>query len=146
MGEITQDISIDAPPFAVFGYVDDWHNAPKFVHGLTTWEPVDGRSHGVGATFDIVVKLGPLKERSVVEVTHWEQDRLIGWEPREGFRQWGVWRFEPHGAGTLASFSVRYELPGGIAGKVLAKTGEPLAREGGKATLKALKEQVESRA
>ncbi len=143
VGRLTDSIVVAAPVRAVFAYVDDWRNIVHFLHGLRRWDPVAGQEHGLGATFEVELEVGPVRERSLVEVTAWEQDRLIAWESREGFRQSGRWVFAADGAGTRVDLEIEYVLPGGIAGRLLAKTAEPLAHHQARASLSDLRKQVE---
>jgi uncharacterized membrane protein len=80
--------------------------------------------------------------RRGVEVDTWEENRAIGWKTRKGFRQDGSWVFREKDGGTEAAFTVEYDLPGGIAGKMMAKAVEPALRSTLQGSVKQLKEQT----
>ena len=145
MPAVSASIVIDAPVTDVFGYVDDWANTTKYTHDLVGWEPVGDRTHGLGATFAARMKMGPATQSSTLEITRWEQDAVIGWEPRDGFDQRGGYTFTDLGGRTEVRLELDIRLPGGIAGRVLGKTIEPAARHNVTKTLENLKQILESR-
>jgi uncharacterized membrane protein len=99
-----------------------------------------------GAKFQVAMKAGPMTLSSVVDITTWTENRAIGWTSLEGFKQKGRWSFTEDGAGTEATFDMDYELPGGIAGRMLSRVAEPIVRGNIEQSVRALKRQVESAA
>ena len=108
-----------------FAYLDDHRNVPEWMFGVERFEPVGDRDHGLGAVFDVVVHVG-LPIRTRLEVTGWEQDRLVEFESVSGFRTDSQWTFEALDEGTtLITSRVTYHLPFGPAGRVMGKVMEP---------------------
>jgi len=128
MGKISITRVVDVPLDTVFDYVDDYHNTTKYMQGLSRWIPTGDIMHGKGAEFDVAMKAGPWDLGSVVEITRWTANKLIGWESRSGFHQDGQWAFKKQGAGTELTFTLEYEFPGGLAGKALSRGAEPIVR------------------
>lgn len=143
MGHITVTEDIAAPVESVFAFVDEHTNTTKYMKDLTTWEPVGAKSHGKGAKFKVAMKAGPMTLSSVVNITTWTENRAIGWTSTEGFKQTGKWAFASSGDGTAATFDMDYELPGGIAGRMLSRAAEPIVRSNIEQSVRALKAQVE---
>jgi uncharacterized membrane protein len=143
MGHITCSAGIAAPVEAVFAYVDDHRNTTKYMKDLTKWTPAGRKTHGKGAKFQIAMKAGPMTLSSVVEITTWTENRTIGWTSLEGFKQKGRWSFTEDGAGTESTFDMDYELPGGIAGRMLSRVAEPIVRGNIEQSVRNLKSQVE---
>lgn len=143
MGHITVTETVAAPPQAVFAYVDDHRNTTKYMKDLTRWAPAGDKVHGKGASFEVAMKAGPMTLSSVVEITTWTANRAIGWTSREGFKQTGRWTFKASGSGTDATFDMDYELPGGIAGRMLSRAAEPIVRGNIEQSVRALRTQVE---
>ena len=141
---ITEDIA--APVEAVFAFVDDYTNTTKYMKDLTKWAPVGSQSHGKGAKFDVAMKAGPLTLGSVVDITTWTENSAIGWTSVDGFKQKGRWGFKASGAGTSATFDMEYELPGGIAGRMLSRAADPIVRGNLEQSVRNLKAQVERKA
>ena len=145
MATITVSETIDAPVSAVFAYVDDYRNTIKYMKDMTKWEPAGDQTHGKGSRFVISMKVGPLNIDGEVEIDAWEENRTIGWKTLKGFRQDGSWSFGEKGGGTEAALTVEFDLPGGIAGKMMAKTIEPILKGTLQGSVKQLKAQTEKR-
>lgn len=143
MGHITVTEEIAAPVEAVFAYVDDYRNTTRYMKDLTRWAPVGTTTHGKGATFEVAMKAGPMTLSSVVDITTWTEGRAIGWTSTEGFRQIGKWSFKARGGTTEATFDLEYELPGGIAGRLLSKAAEPIVRSNIQQSVRNLRSRVE---
>jgi uncharacterized membrane protein len=143
MGHITTSETISAPVEAVFAFVDDHRNTTKYMKDLTKWAPVGPKSHGKGAKFAVAMKAGPMTLSSVVDITTWTANKAIGWKSVEGFKQTGKWSFKPSGDGTEATFDMDYELPGGIAGRMLSRAAEPIVRSNIEQSVRSLRSQVE---
>jgi uncharacterized membrane protein len=143
MGRITVTESIKAPVSTVFAYVDDYRNTTKYMKDMTRWEPVGSKTHGMGSRFALSMKVGPLNIDGEVEIDQWVENQAIGWKTKKGFRQDGSWSFTEKGGGTEAAFSVDFDLPGGIAGKMMAKAVEPAIKSTLEGSVKQLKAQTE---
>jgi uncharacterized membrane protein len=128
MGRITIDMTINAPAATVFAYVDDYRNTTKYMKDLVKWQPTGKVTHGKGAQFNVGMKAGPTTLTSVVDITTWLENKAIGWDSNEGFKQIGMWAFKPKGDKTQVTFDMEYEFGGGIAGKLLGRAAEPIVR------------------
>ncbi|MFD1814915.1 SRPBCC family protein [Rhodococcus gannanensis] len=127
MGHIHRTATTTATVGAGFAYVDDYRNVPDWMFGVTRFEPVGAQSQGLGAEFDVTMKIGPSALHSRVRVTSWEQDRLIVLDSIDGIASSSTWRFSPRsGGGSELSVDFDYTLPGGLIGKALAKVVEPV--------------------
>lgn len=139
------EVEIDAPADTVFAYIDDYTTATRWVAGMKEWRPVGDKVQGLGSTFAAKIGLGPTSLDTTLEITRWEQDRLIAWEPRKGVKQAGSYTLEDLGDGrTRFTLDVDLELPGGIVGRTLGKGLEPLIHHQIAQSAQLLKEQVEA--
>jgi uncharacterized membrane protein len=145
MGRITVTETINAPVATVFDYVDDYRNTTKYMKDMTRWEPAGDTTHGLGSRFALSMKVGPMSIDGEVEIDQWVENQAIGWKTLKGFKQDGSWSFTEKGGGTEASFSVDIEFPGGMAGKMMARTIEPAIKGTLQGSVKQLKEQTEKR-
>jgi uncharacterized membrane protein len=143
MSSITIHETVDAPAEAVFAYVDDYRNTTKYMQGLTKWRPTGATTHGKGAKFEVAMKAGPTTLGSTVDITTWTENRAIGWTSVDGFKQKGEWSFKPRGDRTELTFTMTYELPGGIAGRMLSRATDPIVRGNLQKSARTLKEQAE---
>lgn len=147
MGHINVTRTIAAPVETVFAYVDDYRNTTKYMKDLTKWKPVGSQTHGKDAQFDVAMKAGPKELSSVVLITQWTENKVIGWVSQSGFKQTGRWSFKAsRDGGCEATFDMEYEFPGGIAGKLLAKAAEPIVKMNIDASVDELKRQTEKAA
>jgi uncharacterized membrane protein len=146
MGSITIHETVDAPVETVFAYVDDHRNTTRYMQGLTKWKPTGSTTHGKGAQFEVAMKAGPSTLSSVVDITTWTENRAIGWTSVEGFKQKGQWSFKPKGEQTELTFTMTYELPGGIAGRMLSRAADPIVRSNLQKSARTLKQQAEHQA
>jgi uncharacterized membrane protein len=145
MGLMHSRIRIDAPPEKVFDFVDDWRNATIYLRRLVGWEPVDpDKAHEAGAVYRVALQAGPTRLNGKLEVTDYERPTKISIRSLEGPRVVGGWTFAPDGDGTNVSLSAEFDLPGGIAGRLV---GSFVGRNGQRdldESLRELKRRIES--
>lgn len=126
MGLIQISAVAKVPVDVAFAFVDDYHNVPDWMFGVTKFEPLGAQVSGLGAEFDAVMQLGPKAMKSKIRATEWVQDEVITLKSYEGMSNSSTWRFravdDEH---TELSVDFGYEFPGGLAGKALAKLVEP---------------------
>jgi len=120
MGEMLSSIRIDAPPEAVFDFVDDWRNATRYLHRLVKWEPVDRDAEmGVGTVFRVGIQAGPTRLDGKLEVTDYMRPEKISIRSVDGPRVVGGWTFAPDNDGTRVQLRASFDLPGGLAGRLV---------------------------
>jgi uncharacterized membrane protein len=143
MGQVTVSITVEADVAAVFDYVADYRTATRYSKDLKKWEPITEVTEDVGARFDVELQLGPKAFASVVEIDSRTAPERFGWSSISGFQHSGRYTFAPAGASTDVTFVFDYTLPGGMAGRLLARTTEPLLKSSLAGNLRTLKQQVE---
>lgn len=138
-------VTIDAPPERVFDAVDDWRNTTRFLRGLVRWDPVDPeRTSGVGVCFHVGIQAGPRRLTGQVRIVEHERPSRIVFRSVDGPSVLGTWTFVQAGDGTRVELDASYELPGGIAGRLV---GGFVSRQGQRdvdGSLADLKRLVES--
>ncbi len=142
---VEQSVEIAAPVEEVFAYVDDFTKTKDWMYGLHKIEPVSDQTHGVGATYDGVMKLG-VSLTSRIQCTGWERDRLIEITSIKGIKNTQRWTFTDLGNGrTRVDAWISYTLPGGPAGRAIASAVKPIIGVAVKNTSESLVRNVESR-
>jgi uncharacterized membrane protein len=143
---VTNEHRVRASLAETFAYVDDHRNVPEWMAGVERFDPVDGRDHGLGALFDVVMHVGvPIRTR--LEVTDWKQDALLEFRSVKGFRTESRWTFAALGEDeTLVTSQITYHLPFGPAGKVMGKVMEPAVAKTSEKSSATLVAKVEERA
>jgi uncharacterized membrane protein len=117
----------DAPVNVLFDYVDDYRNTTTWLFGLSKFEPSTEITSGLGSKFDGTFAVPPIKIHSSVEIIEWEKDKVIALNSFHGFKISSTWHFSATGPETskvVVDFT--YELPGGLAGRVMSKAMEPV--------------------
>jgi ribosome-associated toxin RatA of RatAB toxin-antitoxin module len=113
---IERNILIDRPARDVFALVSEPGRYPEFFAGITKWESRSQRKRGIGARFRVLMKVGSIEAGGTINVTNWEDDRVISWSSDQGIRHKGQWTLEPRGAATELTLLMEYELAGGPVG------------------------------
>ncbi len=145
MVDIHHEGLTDAPVGVSFAYLADYRNATNWMFGLSAFTPSGECDYGLGSVFDATFHIAPVKLHSRIEVTGWDDDALIEFESIKGFRNTSSWRFIDNGDGrTRIQVVFSYELPGGIAGKVMGRAFEPIVALSVRHSDEALRKHIEA--
>ena len=135
---------IARPPADVFAWVADPGHVSDVLEGVDRWEPLDDRTTGVGARFDVSMRALGLPLENVLVLDRWDEPRAIGWRSESGLiAQTGGWRFEPRGDDTEVVLTIGYDPPGGALGGLLAGRVDGLVRERLQRALRRMKDALE---
>jgi carbon monoxide dehydrogenase subunit G len=143
------DIDVSAPPEAVWEVITDPSRYLHFMHGVTRWEVAGHQTHGVGARFRLLMRVGSAEVGGVIEVVEWDEPRDMAWTSVTGLDQRGRWRLRsrPSDSGqpcTRVEFRLSYGVAGsGILGWVAEQVAAPTVRAHLRRSLHQLKRQVE---
>lgn len=144
MPDLDASIVVDAPVETVFDFVDDWRNTTRYLRNLKRWEPVDpAKARGAGARFAVAFAAGPITIDGTMEVTEHERPGHVAFVSIDGPKASGRWTFTAEGTSTRVDLRNTFELPGGIAGRVVRRFVEAQGRRDLQASLETLKELVE---
>ncbi len=144
MTTIHHTATASVPVSTAFAHVADYRTVPQWFFGISRFVPQGEKDYGLGATYDSAVKIGPKEIGSVVEVTEFEEDRLITLKSIAGFKTTSRWTFSAVGdAATELAVEFTYDLPGGLAGRALGMIIEPFAVQAVKASEAALRRDLE---
>jgi uncharacterized membrane protein len=143
--QIRSQIRIDATPDEVFDFIDDWRNAMRYMKRMTRWELVDpAGGTGVGAVFRVAVQAGPRKLDGRFQVTGYDRPHRIAFRSMEDVRVEGSWTIRPDGDGTALTLDASYDLPGGIAGRLVGSFLRGNAQSDLDSSVRELKRLIES--
>jgi uncharacterized membrane protein len=145
MAKIRSTTRIDAPPEAVFDFIDHWQNAKRYMRRMVRYDLVDPNGGtGVGAEFLIAVEAAGKRLNGHIRVTEHERPTRIAFKTIEGVRVEGSWTITPEGDGTRVVLDSVYEPPGGIIGRIVASFINANAQSDLDASLRELKRLVEA--
>lgn len=143
MGVVRHSSEVKATRERAFAYVNDHRHVPDWMFGVKKFEPVSETTYGLGATFDVVMNVGPKALKATLEVTEFVENEIVRLESINGFSAATVWRFADSGAGTAVEAELSYDLPGGIAGRALGAIIEPVVGQAVRHTDSALRSQLD---
>ena len=147
MAQITSRVHVNAPPEAVFDFIDHYQNAMRYMRRMVRYELVDpSGGTGVGAEFLIAVEAAGKRLDGHIRVTEHERPNKIAFRTIKGVRVEGDWTFRPEGDGTRVTLHSIYEPPGGIIGRLVASFISRNAQSDLDASLRELKRLVEASA
>jgi acyl-CoA synthetase (AMP-forming)/AMP-acid ligase II/uncharacterized protein YndB with AHSA1/START domain len=143
---VSQRITIDAPPAAVWELVGEPSLYPRFLRDVTRWEPVavaeDDRPR-----YRIEVRVGGVELGAVVEIAGVSAPYELRWESVSGIEHRGRWRVEANGdRRCTVMLELSYRAPAGVFGMIADAAALPLLRRGVHESLARLQAAVEGRA
>jgi uncharacterized protein YndB with AHSA1/START domain len=105
-------VTIKAPVTQVFNFVAEPSNTPRFMRGITRYDPVGKKRTGKGAAYSSTAVIAGRDFDVELEVTAWDDDERIVAVSRKGPKTRGTWTFEEFDDGTTdATLVYEYELP-----------------------------------
>jgi uncharacterized membrane protein len=142
---INESVTISAPPQTVWDYIADPENYLRFMSGITRWEVAGDRANGLGARYQILIRVGAAEIGGLIEMIEWEEPYDIAWHSVTGVDQRGRWRIRERDDGrSRVEFRFAYGVVGGgPAGWLSELAAAPLLRRQMRRTLGQLKRQVE---
>jgi len=133
---------IEASAPTLFDCVADYAVAPLFIEGLHRLTPVSSSTSGEGARFDAVMRVGPRTFRTTIEITAYEEGRLVTWASTSGQAQVLTFELVPDGKATKVALEISYEKPGGLTGVLTAPVVEETVRLRARSALRRLRDHV----
>jgi uncharacterized membrane protein len=142
---VEEQVIVNAPREAVWKHMTQPRNYPLFFAGITRWEVEGRRRRGLGARYRMLMKVGSAEVGGLIEIVEFEEPGDMAWTSVLGLDQRGRWRLRERNANrTSVMFRLSYRAPGGLLGWLSDQFSGPVVRRNVKATLEALKRQVES--
>ncbi|MDH3306954.1 MAG: SRPBCC family protein [Acidimicrobiia bacterium] len=121
---VTVSVDLDAPIDEVWA---DVARLGTHVDWMADAESITFATHqesGVGTVMEVLTKVGPLSTRDIIEITEWEEQKLIGVEHRGVVRGTGRFVLEPIDAGrTRFTWNEDLDMPWYFGGKL----GSPIS-------------------
>jgi uncharacterized membrane protein len=144
---VEKQISVDAPPRAVWEFIAEPLNYEGFMAGITRWEVVSEQRKGLGARYAMRMKVGSAEVGGLVEVVEYEKPHDIAWTSITGIDQRGRWRIhERDDGGTEVTLRLSYHAEGGLLGALADRIAAPIVGANLKRSLETLKQRLEEMA
>ena len=90
----TQETEVESALETAWSYVDDWRNVGGLAGGGGDVRARGDQDQGLGSVFDVVVNAG-IRVKTRIEVTDYDEGRLIEFDSVKGFKVRNRWRFDP---------------------------------------------------
>jgi uncharacterized membrane protein len=123
LGKVTKSIEIEASPEKVFAFILDSKKLNEISKGNLEMEPTSKEPVGVGSTSHWVATAGGNQQEWDMEVTEFVKNkkfvaRTIG---ASKFKSTMLFTLEPTAKGAKLTYSMDYELPYSVLGKLVDK-------------------------
>jgi carbon monoxide dehydrogenase subunit G len=107
-----------APPARVWDDVRDLGSHVEWMADAESIRFTSDRTSGVGATFDCETRVGPLHTTDRMEVTEWDEGRVIGVRHVGLVTGTGRFTLEPDGSGTRFTWDEQLTIPWWLGGPI----------------------------
>jgi uncharacterized membrane protein len=105
-------VTIRAPADAVFNFVAEPANTPRFMSGISRYDPIGAKDRGKGAVLLSTANVAGKSFDVELVITSWKEHEMMVATSRKGPKTQGSWRFEEYDDGTTdATLLYEYELP-----------------------------------
>jgi uncharacterized membrane protein len=143
--EFDAAVTVKTTPDRAFDYFADYHHVAEVLEGVTRWEPVGGRSRGIGARYRVEMRALGLPLTNVLRLDRWRPPEEIGWVSESGLvKQEGRFHFRRVEEGTRIELRIAYEPPGSVLGTAVARRLDPMVRARLQQALERIRDVLES--
>lgn len=119
MPRIDNAIEIKLPGDKVFGYISDIEAQSEWVKWAKRSESTSPDRKGLGATDEMLMQVGPRKERVEGIITEFKEGEYLTRRSTRGMPMTERLAVVPSGDGTTVAWSVEYTPPMGAMGKMM---------------------------
>jgi carbon monoxide dehydrogenase subunit G len=144
---VAAQIHVNAPPEAVWAFIDDPSRYLHFMSGITRWEVAGDQVTGLGARYRMLMHVGSAEIGGLIEVVEHDVPCDMAWVSIVGIDQRGRWRVRALSDSADAcrvELRLSYGVAGsGIFGWLAEQVAAPTVRGHLRRSLQQLKRQVE---
>ncbi|MDQ3933713.1 MAG: AMP-binding protein [Actinomycetota bacterium] len=141
---VDESVVVDAETDEVWETVSDLSCWERLFATATRWEHEGGPESGLGARYQLRMKIGSAHVGSLIEVVECDAPGDLAWNSITGLDMRGRWRLRETDDGqTRVSLRLSYQAPGGILGMISDRVSSPMVSSVLSETLERLKREVE---
>jgi uncharacterized membrane protein len=127
--EFEAAVDVRTTPERAFDYFADHRHVAEVLEGVTRWDPIGNKSHGVGARYDVEMVTFGVPVRNVLRLNRWRRPHAIGWVSESGLiKQEGAFTFRRTDGGTRIGLRIAYEPPGSFVGAAVSRRFDSAVR------------------
>ena len=143
--EFASAIDVKATPERAFDYCADHRHVAEVLDGVTRWQPLGAKTHGVGARYDVEMVTFGVPLRNVLRLNTWRRPEAIGWISESGLiKQEGGFRFVRTEDGVRIELHIGYEPPASILGAAVAHRFDGLVRGRLEKAMRRIRKELEA--
>ena len=127
--EFESAIDVKTTPERAFDYFADHRHVAGVLEGVTRWQPLEARTAGIGARYDVEMVTFGVPLRNVLRLSTWRRPEAIAWVSESGvIKQEGGFRFVRTDDGVHVELRIAYEPPASVLGAAVAHRFDSLVR------------------
>tara|TARA_Y100000746_G_C15148121_1_gene303743 strand:- start:28 stop:477 length:450 start_codon:yes stop_codon:yes gene_type:complete len=143
---IDVSVTISRRPAEVWAYVKNIESHTEWMLDADAIRITSSTASGTGTRFDCDTKIGPFRLVDRMEITAWEDNKLMGVSHQGIVSGWGQFSLEQAGPdGTIFRWAESLKFPWYLGGRLGQIAARPVLRWVWNRNLAQLKEQVERR-
>ena len=119
MPRLDASIDIKAPREKVFAFVSDVESQPQWCKWAKDAEVTSPDRKGVGATDEMIMQVGPRKERVEGIVTEYKEGQFFSRRHTRGMEMSESYSVLPTADGSKVAWTIEYKPPMGMMGKMM---------------------------
>jgi uncharacterized membrane protein len=121
MAQISQSIKINAPLSAVFDYVTNPDNWPRYVTSLVDIRNLSDDKPRADTTFEWTYRMLGVNNDGTGRIVDFEKDKKFTMEMEGSFPIKETFLFAGDSASTELTFEIKYDVPGKVLGVIANK-------------------------
>ena len=141
---IERQILVAAPRGRIWAYLTEPANVLDFMEGIVRWDVAGARATGLGARYEIRMKVGTAFVGGLVEIVEWDEGKELAWTSLTGIDQRGRFRLRDRGDETEVTLRFSYVVPGGLFGWITEWLAAGIVGENAARSLENLKLRLET--
>jgi len=127
--EFESAIDVKTTPERAFDYFADHRHVADVLEGVTRWQPIGGKTSGIGARYDVEMVTFGVPLRNVLRLSSWRRPDVIAWVSESGLvKQEGGFRFVRMDDGVRIELHIAYQPPGSVLGAAVARRFDSVVR------------------
>lgn len=143
--EFSGGVTVESTPERAFDYFADYRHVAEMLEGVSRWEPMGGKTTGVGARYRVEMTAFGIPLRNVLRLDRWERPREIGWVSESGLiKQEGGFTFRGVAGGVRIELRIAYQPPASVLGAAVARRMDGLVRHRLERALEQIRDVLES--
>ena len=138
-------MTVESTPERAFDYFADYRHVAEVLEGVSQWEPMGGKTTGVGARYRVEMTAFGIPLKNVLRLNRWERPREIAWVSESGLiKQDGGFTFREVAGAVRIELRIAYQPPASVLGAAVARRMDGLVRHRLERALERIRQVLEA--